>query len=104
MQQVNEGTTAYLQVSFLDKTGALQQPTSITYRIDDAATRTPIRGATSVAPASTVEIVLTPSDNAIVSSFARTERHIVTVTGTYGSDDQVVAQFVYEVVNLQAIG
>jgi hypothetical protein len=69
-----------------------------------AASRTSIRGATSIAPASTVEIVLTPSDNAIVSSFSRTERHIVTVTGAYGSDDQVVAQFVYEVVNLQAIG
>jgi len=45
-----------------------------------AASRTSIRGATSVAPASTVEIVLTPSD------------------------DQVVAQFMYEVVNLRAIG
>jgi hypothetical protein len=102
MQQVNEQSTAYLLASFLNKAGTLQQPTSITYRVDDALTRTPIREATAVSSAASVEIVLTPSDNVIVSASLATERHVVTVTGVYGDADQVVAQYVYEVVNLHS--
>lgn len=104
MQQVNERSTAYLSVGFLDKTGAPQQPSSITYRIDDEATRTAIRDVTAVgAPAATIELTLTPADNAILSPSLAVERHVVTVIGIYGADDQVTAQYVYEVVNLQAV-
>lgn len=103
MNQVNERSTAYLTATFLNKAGQTQQPTSVSYRIDDAMTRTQIRGATSVSPSSTVEITLTPADNAIISPSLATERHVVTVIGVYGESDQVTAQFVYEVVNFQAI-
>lgn len=103
MPQVNEQSTAYLSVSFLDKGGATQAPSAIVYRVDDEGTRTQIRGDTAVTPAATVEIALTPTDNAMLSPSLAVERHVVTVIGRYGDDDQVTAQFVYEVLNLQAV-
>lgn len=103
MEQVNEGSSAYLTVTFKDKAGLAQEPTAASYRIDDVATGTEIRDDTDLTPADSIEIALTPADNAIVSPRLPVERHVVTVTGTYGEDDAVRAQYVYEVVNLQAV-
>ena len=47
MERVNEQSTAYLTVSFRDKAGALATPAAISYRVDDEATRTQIRGDTA---------------------------------------------------------
>ena len=102
MEQVNERSTAYLTVTFKDKAGAAQQPTAASYRIDDVATGAQIRADTPLTPGTSVEITLTPADNAVVSPRLEVEKHVVTVTGTYGEDDAVRAQYVYEVVNLQA--
>lgn len=103
MERVNEQSTAYVTATFRDKTGTAATPTAISYRIDDVATGQEIRDDTAITPAaSTVEITLTPADNAVVSPRLEVERHVVTVTGTYGEDDAVRAQYVYEVVNLQA--
>ena len=102
MEQVNERSTAYLTVTFKDKTGADQQPTTASYRIDDVATGAQIRDDTDLTPGTSVEITLTTADNAVVSPRLEVEKHVVTVTGTYGEDDAVRAQYVYEVVNLQA--
>ena len=103
MEQVNERSTAYLTVTFKDKAGAAQQPTAASYRIDDVATGTEIRADTSLTPGTSVEITLTTADNAILSPRLEVEKHVVTVTGTYGENDAVRAQYVYEVVNLQAV-
>lgn len=103
MEQVNERSTAYLTVTFKDKAGAAQQPTAASYRIDDVATGTEIRGDTALTPGTSIEIILTPADNAIVSPRLPVERHVVTVTGTYGASDAVRSQYAYEVVNLQAV-
>jgi hypothetical protein len=104
MERVNERSTAYITVVFRDKTGAAAAPTTITYRIDDVATGKEIRDDTAITPAaSTVEIVLTPADNAMASPALAVERHAVTVTGVYGDADQVIGEYVYEVLNLQAV-
>ena len=103
MERVNEQSTAYVTATFRDKTGTAATPTAISYRIDDVATGQEIRDDTAITPAaSTVEITLTPVDNAVVSPRLEVEKHVVTITGTYGEDDAVRAQYVYEVVNLQA--
>lgn len=103
MEQVNERSTAYLAVTFKDKAGAAQQPTTASYRIDDVATGAQIRGDTALTPGTSVEITLTPADNAILSPRLAVEEHVVTVTGTYGENDAVRAQYVYAVLNLQAV-
>jgi len=104
VERVNEQSTAYLAVTFLDREGAAQAPASISYRIDDQATRTQIRDDTPVTPpASSIEITLAPADNTIVSPINEVEAHEVTVTATYGVADAVRSVYVYQVANLRAV-
>lgn len=103
MQRVNEGTTAYLTVSFLDKAGSASAPSAVSYRIDCLTSGAAIKGATSVSAASSVEITLSAVDNALQAQTNPRERRRVTVTGTYGATDAVIDQYDYDVVNLRAI-
>lgn len=103
METVNERSTAYLQMTFNDKVGASQVPTSITYRIDDKDTGTEIKADTAVSPAGTVEITLAPEDNRILNSVGRNEWRRVTVRATYGADQQVTGEFLYRVINLVGV-
>ncbi len=103
MQQVNEGTTAYLSATFADKTGVAETPTTVVYRIDDVRSGTEIRGATAVSAASTVEITLSPADNRILSTAQNYEVRRVTVVAAYGAADQVTAEYVYRVMSLVGV-
>lgn len=103
MQRINEKSTSYLNVSFRDKEGALAVPTSISYRIDCVTTGTAVLAPTALAAASEVEITITPTQNAIVTSSNATEQKRVTVTAVYGASDQVTSQFDYLVKNLSGV-
>ena len=103
-QAVNERTTAYLQIVFRDKAGALATPTAVTYRIDCLTSGQAVRASTAVSPASEVEIVLTADDNAIRQADSRAEARRVTVVASYGSTaDQATARFDYAVTNLDFV-
>ena len=97
---VTEQSTAYLTVSFYDKADALAVPVSVTYRIDDANTGASIRAATSLTPASQIEITLDKNDNTILNTNAKYEHSLVTVISVYGATDQVTDEYVYTVLNL----
>jgi hypothetical protein len=101
--EVNEGSTAYLSVTFLDKAGAAQEPLSVTYRVHEMATGAQIRAETSVTPGATVEIALAPADNVVLHQAALYETHVVTVVGTYGASDAVQSQCQYRVRNLRVV-
>jgi hypothetical protein len=98
---VTKKTTAYLTVSFYDKAGALQIPATATYRIDDVGSGDQVRDTTNLTPATEIEIILRPSDNVILRG--GNEKRRVTVTATYGVDDQVVDEYVYGVVDLRKV-
>ncbi len=101
-ETVNEGSTAYLTVDFKDKDGALEAPSSISYRIDCLTNGSQVKADTPVTPAeSSVEIELTKTDNAIISQSNNSERRLVTVTGTYGVDDGIVQEYEYNVKNMK---
>ena len=102
MDVINEGTTGYLTVTFLDKDGVAVAPASVSYRIDCLTTGTAVVGATSVTPGTSVEIQLTAANNAILGNLPR-ERRRVTVTGTYSGSQAVTHQYDYEVRNLSAV-
>lgn len=105
MERVNEKSTAYLTVTFRNKAGAAQAPTSAKYRIDDVTTGQQVRGDTDIAsPDSTVEVTLTVDDNTLKNPIAAAEQRRVTVTGTYGDGDEVRAEHIYEVLNLAGVG
>lgn len=101
--QVNEQTTAYLSITFRDKTGAVQAPVSVSYRIDDVSSGRAVREDTEVAPNGTVEIVLTPSDNTMIDPLLPREQRRVTIVARYGNDDGIRSHFVYLVNNLPGV-
>ncbi len=101
MTTVNEGSTCYLDVSFKDKDGVLAAPTSISYRIDCLTTGAEIKEATVFSPpASSIEIEIDKTENAIQDQSNNSERRLVTVTGSYGAEDDIVEEFEYDVMNM----
>lgn len=103
--QINEGSTGYLTVTFLDKNGLAAAPVSATYRIHDVLSGTEIRAETAITPiAAQVEITLTPADNTLVNEVNSSEPRRVTAVAVYGQADGVKADFVYEVKNLARAG
>lgn len=104
MERVKEKSTAYLTVTFRDKAGSAQAPTSATYRIDDVATGTEVLNDTAIGTvAATVELTLPPSVNALLGTDNPHELRRVTVVALYGADDAVRDEYVYEVVNLAGV-
>lgn len=89
MSTVKEGSTAYLTATFKDKAGTLAAPTSLSYRIDCMATGQVVRADTSLTPATSVEIVLTPAEMAILAAGNTHETKRVTVKAGYGASDAV---------------
>ena len=101
MSTINELSTAYLTVNFKDKNGVLEAPTSISYRIDCITNDQQVKDDTAVAAASSIEIELTKTDNAIISQLNNSEKRLVTVTGIYGGDDQIVNEYNYDLMNMK---
>ena len=95
-----EGTTHYLTAEFLDKNRNPQAPTTVTWQAHDVDTGNELQAATAIAAGETVEITLPPSLNAIINERKGKELRRITVIGTYGGDDAVVGQFIYELRNL----
>ena len=100
---VNEKSTAYLTVTFKDKDGNEQAPTSATYRIDDVDSGTEIKTDTALSVAASVEITLTPDDNAILDSGQSYEKRRVTIKASYGASDGVNEEYLYRVKNLAKV-
>lgn len=99
---INERTSARLAIDWFDADGEPAIPTAVSYRIDCLTTGEAVRASTSVTPAATTVIQLTSDDNAMQDAANATERRAVTVTATYGSnDDQCTMEHVYSVRNLR---
>lgn len=104
MERVNEKSTAYLTVTFRDKAGAAQAPTTVKYKIDDVATGEQVRAEEEISsPDDTIELRLEVGDNTLLNGIAKTEQRRVTVVAEYGAGDAVTAEFIYEVVNLAGV-
>lgn len=103
MVTVNEGSTAYLTVTFRDKSGALAAPSSLSYRIDCLITGQVVRADTALTPADTVEITLTPADMAIITASNSRETKRVTVKAGYGASDAVNGEYELIVKNLGGV-
>jgi hypothetical protein len=103
LSEVNEDTTAYLTVAFLDKDGAQEAPSSLTYRIDCLTNGQEVKGDTALTPGGSVEITLSAADNAIISQTNGVETRVVTVEASYGASDGLKAEYKYNVRNLKNV-
>lgn len=100
MEAINEKSTAYLTVNFLDKTGAAAVPSSAWYRIDCLMTGEAVRASTALSAASSVEITLNKDDNTMRNPGNPTETRRVTISAVFGAGDEFHDQYDYSVVNL----
>lgn len=108
MDVVNEGSTAYLAVSFLDKNGNVEAPASATFRVDgkapDATVWTEVLDDADILPIlGTVELVLTPTANALITQDDDYEDRLVTIKATYDASDGVNAEYLYKLKNLAKV-
>lgn len=99
---INEDTTSYLTVAFLDKTGTAATPTAVSYRVDCLSNGREVRDWTVWGGTldDTIEIELTPADSAILSPSNETETRRVQVVATFSSG-QYHGEFEYLVDNLR---
>lgn len=101
---VNEGSTHWLTLEFLDKAGVAAVPTTVRLRIDCLTTNTIIRAPADLAGvAATMELVLSATDNRIVDQANPQERRRVTVKSTFGVGDEMTAEYDFVVANLSFI-
>ena len=100
---VNEKSTSYVTVSPKNKDGDSETPSTLVYQIDCITTGTPMLAETSLTPGTSVEITITPTQNAINDQSNSNEGRKVTVTAGYGANDQVIEVFNYRVKNLYAV-
>lgn len=103
MKPVNERSRLQITMQFQDAAWALQVPTNIRYRIDDLTNCQVIQDWIDVTPASSVTVIVTPTQNAIIASCNRTERKELTVEANYGLDTQFTDTFDWQVRNIKGI-
>lgn len=100
---IKEGDTAYLTVTFRDKTGVLAVPTTVTWDCIDLDSGQQMQAPTSVAPGSSVEITIPTAVNAMVDSTKTHETRRVTVKSTYGGAEAKNGQYDYRIQNLSRV-
>jgi len=102
---VNEKTTVWLTAAFTDRDGDAVQPTTVEYRIDAGSgdTLSEVLDWTSVTPATSVEIEIDDSHNAIVDSTLDFELRTLTVRTTFGASGQAHDYYEYRVRNLEGV-
>lgn len=102
-ERVNEDTTSYLTLRFFDASGAPATPAAVQYRVDCLTNGRQVRDWTPVAGslADTIQIVLTPGDNAILSQANAGEQRAVQIIASYGAGEQFHGEHLYEIDNLR---
>ncbi len=100
----NENSTGYVTWTFRNSDLLLEVPLTISYRIDNREDGAVIVPPTSVSPASSVIITVTPAQNAIINSELEYEEHVMTITATYGINDTFSEECIIKVKNLQFVG
>jgi hypothetical protein len=78
-------------------------PTNVKYRLDCLSTGQVVLDWTSVSPGETVNITVTPDQNAIVSDCNAHERKQLMVAADYGLSTQFVDAIDYEITNLRGL-
>lgn len=76
-------------------------PTNVHYRLDCLTTGTKLADWTSATPGETVDITITPTQNAMQSDCNVLERKQLTVAADYGLSTEFRESWVYEIENIK---
>ena len=98
---VREGSALFLTFTFTDENGDPVTPVSVHWRIDDVESGTEVVDWTAVSsPASTVNVTVNPTYNAIIDATKVVEKRILTVRMDNSLATQAFDSKVYRVQNL----
>lgn len=102
---INEKSTLVIRLGFKDGSALEVVPTTGRYRIDDVTSDAQILDWTDFTPAAaTHDLTITSAQNAIVNSALESEKKLVTVDVTYGTDSKrITGDYTYGVKNLAKI-
>ena len=106
MNQVNEGSTANLAISFYDEKKVAVAPTAAQYRIDDVISGDEITDWTDFDPApteATYDLKISAEEKAILDQSLTIEQHRITIQYDYGTSNQGTAQIFFFVKNLTMV-
>jgi len=78
-------------------------PTNVRYRLDSRDGAAQIADWTSATASTSVPIVITSAQNAMLNDTRSFERHVLTVASDYGLSTQYIDTFDFEVRNLQGL-
>lgn len=97
-----ENSRVPVTARFLDRASADEvTPTNVRYRLDCLTTGKQIADWTSATPGETVNITITPTQNAMQSDCNVRERKQLTVAADYGLSTEFRESLVYEIENIR---
>lgn len=97
--EYHERSSFTATVYFRNSSDAAEAPTTVDYRIDGLTTDTAITGWTSVTPATSVSISVTPTENRVINNRNRLERRQITVSANRGLSTETRDIVMYKVIN-----
>lgn len=104
LDTTDEGTSAFITVTFYDKDGNPEDPSSATYEVHDEDTGTELVAASALSPVSgVVEIELSGVAVEMYDATKRKETHVVTIKATHGGGQGLNAAFHFRVNNLAQV-
>ena len=97
---INEGSSAFLTITFKDQTGAGVTSTSAACRLDNSGAQ--VRDWEAFTPSSSSHIIeITGAENAILNPELATETMTATLRWTYGTGSTGSEAFEYVIKNLR---
>lgn len=102
MDSFYEGSTPTLTITFSDQDGNSITPESFQYRIENED-GTVIRDWTTVTPASSIMVVLSETDTAMVDETKAQEKRVVYMEFTYDGGKKGKGVYVFYVRNLSPL-
>ena len=98
---INEGSTAIVEVTYLDKDKAKITPSTVSYRIDDLTNVREVADWAAIAvPSTTNTITATPAQNQLNNRSQEKELRQVTVNATDSSGNVVQQIFIYTLIRI----
>ena len=103
VRNYKEGQSFVATFKFFDTNFVPASPATARYRIDCLTSKAVVRDWTTLSAAQTIDIAVTPADNAIQNSSNPSERRQLVVQSNYGTDVQSVQSSEWTVENLQGV-
>ena len=102
--EINELSTSTFTVRPLNESGTAFTPTNARYRLDDVTTGNNVIDWTEIGtPSTEMEIIIPASSHTILDTNREHEEKILTVQTDFGTDNQHVEEFIYELRNLSFV-